>query len=107
MATYDLETMTLTERSVNRLRTTQGAIKRAMLEISLRQRIRNENIRRRTRVTDVLAKLKWQWVGHIGRQDRERWTIKIIMWRPRGIKRKVGRSQKRWLDDIKKVAGQH
>ena len=81
-----LETMTLTERIVNRLRTTQMAMERAMLGISLRERIRNENIRRRTEVTDVterIAKLKWQWVSHIGRQGRERWTIKIIMWRPR------------------------
>ena len=81
METYDLETMTLTERSVNRLRTTQRAMERAILGILLRERIRNQNIRRRTGVTDVIertAKLKWQWVGHIGRQDRERWTIKII-----------------------------
>ena len=67
VATYGLETTTLTERSVNRLRTTQRAMERAMLEISLRERIRNENIRRRTGVIDVIerSKLKWQWVGHI------------------------------------------
>ena len=46
VATYGLETMTLTERSVNCLRTTQRAMKRAMLGISLRERIRNDNIRR-------------------------------------------------------------
>ena len=51
VATYGLKKMTLTERSVNRLRTTQ----RAMLGISLRERIRNENIRRRTGVTDVIV----------------------------------------------------
>ena len=87
MPSYGLETM-----------------KRAILGILLRKRIRNENIRRRTGVTDVIeriAKLKWQWVGHIERQDREIWTIKIIMWRPRDTKRKVGRTQKHWLDGIK------
>ena len=71
LATYG----TLTEKSVNPLRTTQRAMERAMLGISLRERIRNENIIRRTGVTDVIeriAKLKWQWIGHIGRQDRER-----------------------------------
>ncbi|CAH2239495.1 jg21502 [Pararge aegeria aegeria] len=34
--------------------------------ISLRDQIRNEEIRRRTRDTDIaqrVAKLKWQWVG--------------------------------------------
>ena len=91
--------MTLTERSLNRLRTTQRAMKRAT---SLRETICNQNIRRRTGVTDVIeriAKLNWQWVGHIERQDRKRWIIKIIMWRPRDTKRKVGRPQKRWLDE--------
>ena len=50
-------------------------MERAMLGISLKEKIPNENIRRRTGVTDVIkrtAKLKWHWVGHIGRQDRER-----------------------------------
>ena len=98
MATYGLETMTLTERSVNCLRTTKWAMERATLGISLRERVRNKNIRRCTVVTDVIeriANLKWQWVGHIGRQDKERWTIKIIMWKPRDTKRKIGRPQKR------------
>ena len=86
------------------------AMERTMLRISLKERMRNKNIRRRTGVTHVIeriAKLKWQWVGHIRRQDKEIWTIKIIMWRLRDTKRKVRRPQNRWLDDIKKVAGRH
>jgi len=61
-----------------------------MIETSLKYKIRNEDIRRRTRVTDVIermAKFKWHRVGHIGRQDRERWTIKITIWRSRETKR--------------------
>ncbi|CAH2208792.1 jg24356 [Pararge aegeria aegeria] len=41
---------------------------RAMHGLSLRDQIRNEDIRRRTRITDIaqrVAKLKWQWAGHI------------------------------------------
>ena len=66
VATYGLKTMTLTEKSVNSLRTTQRAMERAMLGISLRERIQNENIRRRSGVTDVIdhiVNLKFQWVG--------------------------------------------
>ena len=37
MGTHGLETMTLTQRSVNPLRTTQRAMERAMLEISLKE----------------------------------------------------------------------
>lgn len=42
--------------------TTQRAIRRTMLGISLRGRVRNEGIRKRNRLTDVLrgvAELKW------------------------------------------------
>ena len=62
VATYGLKIMTLKERSVNRLRTTQRAMERAMLGITLRETIHNEYIRRSTGVTDVIeriAKLKW------------------------------------------------
>ncbi|CAH2230492.1 jg18595 [Pararge aegeria aegeria] len=44
------------------------AMEGAMLGVSLRDQIRNEEIRRRNRVTDIdqrVAKLKWQWAGHI------------------------------------------
>ncbi|CAH2241022.1 jg4092 [Pararge aegeria aegeria] len=60
-------------------------MKRAMLRVSLRERmkrsnqIRNEEIRRRTRVTDItqrVTKLKWQWAGHIGRKTDGHWGLK-------------------------------
>lgn len=110
VTTYGLETMTLTERSAERLRTTQRAMERAMLGISLRDRIRNEEIRKRTRVTDVMrraAELKWRWAGHVARQDPSRWTNKIMQWRPRATKRNAGRPPKRWRDDIQKIAGRN
>ncbi|KAI8424203.1 hypothetical protein MSG28_002783 [Choristoneura fumiferana] len=46
-------------------------MERAMLRVSSRDRIRNTEIRRRTKVTDIavkICKLKWQWAGHIARQ---------------------------------------
>ncbi|CAH2208577.1 jg22156 [Pararge aegeria aegeria] len=45
-----------------------------MLGVSLRDIIRNEKIRRRTRVTDIAqrpADLKWQWMGHLVRRNDE------------------------------------
>ncbi|CAH2251142.1 jg11821 [Pararge aegeria aegeria] len=91
---------------IRRLRITQRAMERAMLGVSLRDQIRNEEIRRITRVTDIaqrVAKLKWQWAGHIAR--RTRWGLKVLEWRPRTGKRSVGRPPTRWTDDIKRVAG--
>lgn len=74
--TYEMETVSLTVKTTNKLRVTQRDIERIMLRISLRDRIRNEEIRR-TKVEDVIAriaKLKWNWVGHVARQGEERWT---------------------------------
>lgn len=51
---YSLETMILTIKSTNKLKITQKAIERAMLGISLRDRIHNEEIRRRSKVRDVI-----------------------------------------------------
>ncbi|CAH2243696.1 jg8756 [Pararge aegeria aegeria] len=93
---------------IRRLRVTQRAMERAMLGVSLRDRIRNVEIRRRTKVTDIaqrVAKLKWQWAGHIVRRKDGRWGPKVLEWQPRTGKRSVGRPPTRWIDDIKRVAG--
>ncbi|XP_030750175.1 uncharacterized protein LOC115877964 [Sitophilus oryzae] len=55
--TYGLETMMMTARSVNRLRVSQRAMERAMMGISLRGHIRNEDIRRQTRITDIVERI--------------------------------------------------
>ncbi|CAH2207927.1 jg26627, partial [Pararge aegeria aegeria] len=92
---------------IRRLRITQRATERAMLEVSLRDEIRYEEIRRRTRVTDIaqrVAKLKWKWAGHVARRTDRRWGSKVLEWRPRAGKRSVGRPPTR-SDDIKRVAG--
>ncbi|CAH2263450.1 jg13909 [Pararge aegeria aegeria] len=92
---------------IRRLRVTQRVMERAMLGVSLRDRIRNVEIRRRTRVTDIVqrvAKLKWQWAGHIVRRKDGRWGTKVLEWQPRTGKRSVGRPKTSWRDDIKRVA---
>ncbi|CAH2218348.1 jg4121, partial [Pararge aegeria aegeria] len=69
---------------------------------------RNEEIRRRTRVTDIaqrVAKLKWQWAGNIARRKDGCWRPKVLERQPRTGKRSIGRPPTRWTDDIKRVAG--
>ncbi|CAH2255461.1 jg15442 [Pararge aegeria aegeria] len=71
---------------------------------SLRDYIRNEEIRRRTRVTDIarrVVKLKWQMAGHIDRRTDGRRGLKVLEWRPRTDKRSVGRPPTRWTVDIR------
>ncbi|CAH2233199.1 jg2736 [Pararge aegeria aegeria] len=78
------------------LRVTQRAMERAMLRVCLRDQIRNEEIHRRTRVTDIaqrVSKLKRQCAGP-----------KVLEWQPRIGKRSVGQPPTRWTDDIKRVA---
>ena len=106
--TYGTETWSLTMGLIRKLKVTQRAMERAMLGVSLRDRIRNEEIRRRTKVTDIarrIAKLKWQWAGHIARRADGRWGVKVLEWRPRTTKRSVGRPPSRWTDDLVKIAG--
>ncbi|CAB3258972.1 unnamed protein product [Arctia plantaginis] len=106
--TYGAETWTLTVRLVHKFKVAQRAMERAMLGVSLRDRIRNEVIRQRTKVTDIayrISKLKWQWAGHISRRTDNRWGKRVLEWRPRLGKRSVGRPQARWSDDLRKMAG--
>ncbi|CAG9788817.1 unnamed protein product [Diatraea saccharalis] len=103
-----LPVMTLTARLVHKLKVAQRAMERAMLGVSLRDRIKNEVIRQRTKVIDIahrISKLKWQWAGHISRRTDNRWGKRVLEWRPRLGKRSVGRPQARWSDDLRKMAG--
>ncbi|CAH2216892.1 jg8059 [Pararge aegeria aegeria] len=79
---------------IRRFRVTQRALKRAMLGVSLRDQIRSEEIRRRTKVTDIaqrVAKQKWQWAGHIARRTDGRRGSKMLEWKPHTGKLSVGR----------------
>ncbi|CAH2239756.1 jg12174 [Pararge aegeria aegeria] len=73
----------------------------------LHDQIRNEEIRRRTRVTDIaqrVAKLKWQWVGNIAQRTDGRWSPNVLEWRSRRY-RSVGQPSTRWTDDTLGATG--
>jgi hypothetical protein len=75
---------------------------------ALRDRIRNETIRQKTKVTDIahrISTLKWQKAGHMSRRTDNRWGKRVLEWRPRLGKRSVGRPQAKWSDDSRKKAG--
>lgn len=107
--TYGAETLTLTKKAICKIRVAQRAMERAMLGISLRDRVTNETIRQRTGVTDAIERitsLKWNWSGHVARFSDGRWTKRIVEWRPRQeAYRSRGRPPTRWADDIKRLQG--
>jgi len=52
-----------------------------MLDIRIRDKMRNEEIRKGTGMEDVIectAKRKWKWAGHIARTSDDRRTKKIL-----------------------------
>ena len=46
-----------------------------------------------------IASLKWSWAGHIARRTDERWTKKIMNWRPPKTR------PERWNNGIERIAG--
>lgn len=58
------------------LKIAQQAMEKTVLRFSLRDRIQDEEIHNRTKITD---RLKWPWVA---RRTDNRWVIKALEWRP-------------------------
>lgn len=105
---YGAETLTLTKKSAIKLKVAQRAMERAMLGITKKDRIPNTIIRQRTKVIDIIqliTQAKWRWAGHIARMTDNRWTKRLIEWRPREDKRSRGRPPTRWSDDVRRIAG--
>ena len=73
-----------------------------MLNVKLKDRLRNTVIRQRSRVTDIVQNVtntKWKWAVHITRLKDNRWTTRNTKWQIKGA-RSVGRPKRRWRDDI-------
>jgi hypothetical protein len=106
--TYGAEAWSTTKETEQMLITTQRAMERQMLHISLRDKIRHSEIRKKTKVKDILEKIKeakWRWAGHVARRQDNRWTKRITEWQPRTGKRRRGRQKRRWRDDITSYLG--
>ena len=79
-----------------------------MLHLSLRDKVRSTDIRKKTKVQDIMEKIKtskWKWAGHLIRSQDDRWTKRLTEWQPRVGKRRRGRQKRRWRDDITDYMG--
>ncbi|KAL0832588.1 hypothetical protein ABMA28_000786 [Loxostege sticticalis] len=97
--TYGCETWALTKHHRDKLVRCQRSMERSMLGLKLMDKIRSTDIRRKTKLTDILLridKLKWRWTGHMLRCKKEKDGT-----------RKQGRKVRRWEDDLKLTLGPH
>ena len=107
--TYRCQTWALTKALVQKLETSERAMERRMLNVKLKDRIRNTIIRQTIRVTDIVqyvTNTKWKWAGHIAQIKDNRLTklISSKECREKGV-RSVGRPKRRWRDDIVGATG--
>ena len=106
--TYGCQTWSLNKQMTNKLRTAQRAMERKMLDLKLKDKIPCAEIRKRTKIIDIIEytlKQKWKWAGHIARLKDNRWTRRCTEWQPRRGKRSRGRPSRRWQDDIREKEG--
>lgn len=100
--TYGAQTWSLTEHQKSKLKICQRAMERSILGVKLKDRVRNTVLRSKTGISDVgvaIAKLKWNWAGHVCRMNPDRWARIATEWVPDG-RRKRGRPRRRWRDDF-------
>ena len=101
--TYGAQTWSLTESQKSKLKVCQRAMERSILGVRRTDRIRNTELRSKTRIIDLgvkTAKLKWDWAGHVCRMNPERWTKISTDWIPEEGHRIRGRPKRRWRDDL-------
>jgi hypothetical protein len=98
---YQCQTWTLTAEDKKKI-TTEMICQRRMLGISIRDRIRNEDIRKRVGTTQVLNFIKKQqvkWLGHVTRLPPNSLPQMVMLHYHCRYKAR-GRPRKRWTNEI-------
>ena len=105
-ALYGAETWNMSVKDRRKLNVMEMRCLRSMCGVTRRDRIRNEEIRRRTGVTRELSGRADQsvlrWFGHVERMEESRLVKKIYRSEARGVTLQ-GRPQLRWMDGVKKA----
>jgi hypothetical protein len=82
------------------LQVCQRKTERKILRISIKDRIRNEDVRKQRGTRDgvqTAVQLKWKWEGHVSRMHESRWA--------KTGKRNVGRPRNRWSALFTEIMG--
>jgi hypothetical protein len=100
---YGAETWSMTKVNMKKLEAAHHRWLRRLLKITWRDKVRNEEVRRRTsmeKLEDMLKKMRLRWLGHIHRSGEERTLRQALDWTPSGWRRGRGRPRKTWRSTI-------
>ena len=107
---YGCETWTMTESLAKRLRSTQRAMERRVLGVSMWECRLHEGIRRETQFLDAVKeaeKRKLSWAGHVARREDDRWTTRTTRWKPQKKAPPNWGRPTRWEELMTKRIGQN
>ena len=107
---YATETLALRQRDIQKLVVSQRKMMRKMLGITLLHRRTvawMEEILKLPDIRQQWTTRKWNWAQKAASMDGDRWTKRIIEWRPWTYKRPTGRPPRRWSDEFVEAHGQN
>ena len=104
---YGSECWRMTETDLAKLRSFHTICLRTILRIFWPEKISNEDLLRRCQQQDmgtIIARRRWQWIGHTLRKEQQSITRTALHWTPDG-KRKRGRPRTTWRRTVEAEMG--
>ena len=104
--THGAETWALKKDQGKKIAVAQRSMERLLFKITRRDKIRNEIIRSKTVVKDVIGIvrcMRGKLAGHVARISNTRWAKITSKWTPREGNRVRRRPKRRWRDNFEEV----
>ena len=100
--TYASETWAMKAEQQAKFERTDNAMVRKMCGVTLSERKRSEDLRRKLclpNISEVLRRARLRWFGHVERRGNEDWIQKVSRMEVEG-RRSVGRPRKTWAQTV-------
>ena len=88
-----------------KLETAHHKLQRRLLGITCKDKVRNEEMRKKTALRKlelIIKERRLRWLGHVLRMEDSRIPHQATQWGLRGCERKPGRPRKNWMDIIRR-----
>jgi hypothetical protein len=99
---YDTECWTLRRKDRNRINSSQMKFIRSLAGVTLRDRIKSEDLRNRWRTHGMVQEVqnyRFKWMQYVLRMPAKRLPRKLLKYKPYG-RRDLGRPRRRWTDQF-------